>query len=586
MSWQTAVVISVLFFSALIAITLAAFAWRRQEIPASKPFILLTLALAWWSVFYAFEVAATTLPQMIWWGKWQYVGITILPVGWLLFALVYAGGDRWLSWRRTAVLCIVPVVAIVLAFTNDLHHQFWTSYEAATAGGFSTYDASYGIGWYIYFVYAYLLMLIGSVALLRALRNFAAVYRWQLVLLLLSPLLPWISNGLYVLRISPVPQLDLAPFAFTISAVILGTGILRFNLFTLLPVARTAVIDSMSEAMLVLDSTNRIVDMNPAARALFRIEDDPIGQPVLGVLGAWSEAVQAYVDTAVASEEITLDIGDSTQHFHLNISPIANQRGQTQGRLVLLRDITMMKQAEEALAMAQVKTEFLAKVGHELRTPLNGIMGLAEMLEYGVYGDISAEQQDVLLQIIARTQHLTGLVNDVLEQTRLESGQFSLDIRPFTPFDVVNTLRDTVNQMITRKELTLLTEIDPDLPEVLLGDAKRVYQIMLNLVDNAIKFTDAGKIELRLMASDSAHWAIVVSDTGIGIPQAMQHDIFNAFQQAHYEITRTHEGVGLGLAIVHQLVQLMDGTISVASTEGVGTTFTVTLPMALEEIPA
>ena len=583
MNWQTLLVFVLLFISAVAALVMTFFAWQRRELPGARAFAMVTASLATWSLFYALEVWAQDITTIILWSKFQYVGIAYIPVGWFLFAMGFSGREQWWKPVWIAILSVIPVLTVISAFTNEWHGWHWSALTLNTDGPFVMLDATYGVGWWIYFVYAYVLLFVGSVALIIALWNFPAAYRWQLVLLILSPILPWVGNALYIARISPVPQLDLGPFAFTGSAIILGWGIFRFRLFDMVPVARSLVVDNMSIAMFVLDQHDRVVDANPAALVMINSEGSSInGLTADQVFGRWPETLAQFAGVFEITEEISVPVGDARQYLKVQISPIHTQTGKITGRLVMLSDITRDKLAEEALAMAQVRTEFLAKVGHELRTPIGGILGLVEMMEYGVYGSVTEQQGEVLRRIIGRTNYLTSLVNDLLDLTRLESGQFSLAMNAYQVADLIKQIQENFAAAFQEKSLVFSIEIAPDIPPMLCGDATRLYQILANLVDNAIKFTDQGSVKVRAFCPDDTHWAMEVADTGIGIPEPVQVHLFDAFRQANYSITREQDGVGLGLAIVKQLVTLMGGEVRLVSKEGEGAVFTVLLPL---EIP-
>lgn len=583
MNWQTILAAILLLLSAAISLIMAALVWRQRQ-SWSAWFFSVALSITIWSTLYALELMSPTLRLKTFWAQWQYLGIATLPVGWFLFAQSYAGRFQWITRRRVLALFIIPLLAIALAFTNERHHLFWVAVELNTNGPFATFDARYGPGWFLFFLYSYTLLFWGSLSLFLALRGLAALYRWQLTILLLSPALPWIANALYLTRLSPIPQLDLTTFAFTLSMLIFGLGMSRVRLFALPPIARSLVVQHMNIAMLVLDRNNVVVDANPAAEKLFGLAHQAaIGLPVTDVLGRWSHYAMPYMNAVVADTELRIqtDEGDPTtaQFFTLQISPILNEKQRVGGRLVLLQDITRLKEADRAVALAQAKTELLAKVGHELRTPLNGILGLAEMLEYGVYGAISSSQQEALARIVNRSRYLTRLVNDMLEQFRLEQEAFNLVVAPLQIRALLQQVVETSETAAAAKKLTLITQVDANVPEELLGDATRLFQILVNLVDNAIKFTPSGQIEIRVFCPDEEHWALAVKDAGIGIPPALHDQIFEPFQQASHPPTEAERGMGLGLAIVKQLVTLMAGQITVESIPQQGSTFTVTLPL-------
>ncbi len=583
MNWQTILAAILLLLSAALSLVMATLVWRQRQ-SWSTWFFSVALSITIWAALYAMELTSPTLRLKTFWAQWQYLGIATLPVGWFLFAQSYAGRFQWTTRRRIIALFIIPLLAVLLAFTNERHHFFWAAITLNTDGPFATFDARYGPGWFLFLLYSYTLLFLGSLGLFLALRGLAALYRWQLTVLLISPALPWIANALYLTRLSPVPQLDLAPFAFTLSMLIFGLGMSRVRLFALPPIARSLVVQHMNIAMLVLDKHNTVVDANPAAEKLFGLaHQTAIGLPVTDVLGRWSDYALPFMNTVVANTELRVQTDEGSpaaeQFFTLQISPILNEKQRVGGRLVLLQDITQLKAADRAIALAQAKTELLAKVGHELRTPLNGILGLAEMLEYGVYGGVSSSQQEALARIVSRSRYLTKLVNDMLEQLRLEQEEFTLVVAPFQIGTLLQQVVETTEAAAAARKLTLITHVAANVPNELLGDATRLFQILLNLVDNAIKFTPSGQIEIRVFCPDEWHWAFAVKDAGIGIPPTLHAQIFEPFQQANYPPTQPEQGMGLGLAIVKQLVTLMEGDITVDSAPQQGSTFTVILPL-------
>ncbi|HDD25295.1 MAG TPA: hypothetical protein ENF52_07655 [Chloroflexi bacterium] len=171
------------------------------------------------------------------------------------------------------------------------------------------------------------------------------------------------------------------------------------------------------------------------------------------------------------------------------------------------------------------------------------------------------------------------IVNDLLDQAQIEAGMLKIKIAPFSTKDLVADVINTMNGLAQPKGLELIGEVAADVPDVLSGDQQRLHQILVNLVDNAIKFTTEGSVHVRIYQPDTLHWAMEVSDTGLGIPPDAQSRIFEPFWQVDGSATREHLGSGLGLAIVKQLTALMGGEVTVVSQVGEGSTFTVTLPL-------
>ncbi|HSL44457.1 MAG TPA: ATP-binding protein, partial [Anaerolineales bacterium] len=231
----------------------------------------------------------------------------------------------------------------------------------------------------------------------------------------------------------------------------------------------------------------------------------------------------------------------------------------------------------------KLKSTFVAIVSHELRTPLNAILGYAEMFKEAVYGPMNEKQINMADRIMKNTQRLLGLINDLLDQAQMEAGKLTIQIGPVRPADLLENLHGVMDQMAHEKGLRLTSEIDDNLPEVLNGDAARLQQILVNLVNNGVKFTDHGTVHVRLFCTLANKWGIEVSDTGRGIQDEELPHIFDTFRQVDGAATRIHGGFGLGLSIVKQLVQLMNGDIKVKSKVDRGTTFTISLPLVIPE---
>lgn len=234
---------------------------------------------------------------------------------------------------------------------------------------------------------------------------------------------------------------------------------------------------------------------------------------------------------------------------------------------------------DQALEASHLKSELLARVSHELRTPLGAILGFTEMLTEGVYGPLSAEQQKAAKHIIISTHELTKMVNNLLDQAHLMAGAIQLANEPFNPRLLLEQLETAMQPLAQQKGLQFITQMDSHLPTVIIGDSKRLYQILANLTGNALKFTEQGWVRVNLYRSNHHQWILQVADSGPGIPVKAQSLIFEAFQQVDGSITRRHGGSGLGLSIVKQLTTLMDGHLTMDSQLGQGTTFTVTLPL-------
>lgn len=235
------------------------------------------------------------------------------------------------------------------------------------------------------------------------------------------------------------------------------------------------------------------------------------------------------------------------------------------------------KQAEEA---DKAKSQFLANMSHELRTPLNAIIGYDEAMIGGMVGEFSPQQTKLLGHIQHNSRRLLGLINDILDLSKVESGSLQVFLAPTSPHKIIQETVDSLRSLADGKHISLDMQFSDSVPAVVLGDAKKLRQILVNILSNAIKFTDNGGVTIIVDIVDASRWLFEVQDTGIGMPSDAASYIFEPFQQVDGTDKRKYKGTGLGLAITKRLVEHLGGSIEMTSELGKGSTFSIVLPRA------
>jgi PAS domain S-box-containing protein len=357
----------------------------------------------------------------------------------------------------------------------------------------------------------------------------------------------------------------------------------------------SAIIASSSDAIMSETLDGLIASCNRAAVAMFGYsESELIGQPMSMLMPSDLEeeesGIVALIRDGQAVEPFeTLRRKKNGELFYVSItaSPIRNAAGVITGASNIARDITGSKRKQALLVAAkqdaeQAKSAFLANMSHEIRTPMNAVLGMVHLMAGTALSD---EQRRYLDMILISGKNLLDILNDVLDFSKIEAGKMELAATPFRLNDVLHAVATIMSVNAGEKDLELVIGVEPDVPPLLLGDALRLQQGLVNLTGNAIKFTEQGEVTLRIecLSRDRAGATLrcSVRDTGVGMSAQQQAGLFSPFSQVDSSITRRFGGSGLGMTISRRLVDRMGGTIEVRSAPGQGNEFALTLTLAL-----
>ena len=351
------------------------------------------------------------------------------------------------------------------------------------------------------------------------------------------------------------------------------------------------------DAIYISNLRGQLLEVNKAALDLFGYEREEMLRMTAMRLYANPEDRERFrrtiaINGSVKNYEVKLlNKEGKTMDCVLSATVRKNTEGEVVGYQGIVRDVTelrrtqsLIKAKELAERSAHLKEKFLANMSHEIRTPMNAVIGLSNLLRNS---EMNEQQQKYADGIQTASEHLLVLINDILDFSKIEAGKLEIELVDFDIGQVLHNVYQTFKLKAAEKNLELLLDMESDMPTQLKGDPTRLMQILLNLVSNAVKFTESGNVEIKakVFAEDrkTATLAFSVTDTGIGIPQEKLENIFNSFEQVSSNTTRKFGGTGLGLAITKKLVEMQGGTISVKSKKGEGSSFIFVLKFTKSE---
>jgi PAS domain S-box-containing protein len=345
-----------------VALVLAARAWRYHTRPIATTFLVLMSALAWWSLTVVFEHASLDLSAKIFWVKMSYFGIVTLPTAWLVFTLQYANRERWLTRRNLAILAVLPVITLVMVWTNDVYHLMWKDIWLDTSLSPPVDAVTHNIWFWVQAIYSYLLILLGTLTLLSVFLHSSGIYRKQVGTMLLATMVPWVANFLYIAGIGPFSVVDPTPLAFAITGAAFLWGLARLQLLDIMPIAHDAIFKNISDGVVVLDTQNRVIELNPAAqRIVDRKRSDIIGRPYNMVLPGQAGLLPLKPEMAETQGVISLGEGQTLRYYGTSISKITTKQ-HFSGHLVLLHDDTERVKAEvEYRERVRLETELIER---------------------------------------------------------------------------------------------------------------------------------------------------------------------------------------------------------------------------------
>lgn len=573
-----------LFFAALASLFFGILAWKGTRKAIFRNFAFFQFTIFIWCMFRFAQWSIPSPGDQMFALELQFGGIAFLPTTIFMFARALAGKPVR-SFRHLLLLFLPSSLALVLVLSNSLHRLFWSD------GGYDfkpIIKPTPGPAFWVFVAYAYCLMIASIFELLKVTRRIRGVLGRILLRVVIVFALPLTVNIVYVFFFQSRTSFDPTPLVYTAFGLFVWIALHRYNIFNVIPFTANIFTESIDSPILVADEDGYAMGANDRAKNLLCPETAIEGKiarqlcpAIEGLLPGspgrpWSSGGKDYL---VSSNEVI------------------EGRKRLPGAIFVFRDVTALVGVTRELGKAKARAEeanaaksaFVATVSHELRNPLNAIIGLADL-------DLRAgpppEMREDLETILASGNLLLGLVNDLLDLSKIEAGRMELERTDFNLHEKAVSVLKAFRPAAEKKGLFLDITIAADTPRFVNGDSLRYGQVLMNLVSNAIKFTDYGSVAVEIAplpapeGENDSHSLVAltsVRDTGIGIAPEKMPIIFQEFSQADPTVSRRFGGTGLGLSICKKLVGLFGGEIEARSSEGKGSVFSFTARFGLGE---
>jgi len=536
-----------------ICVSVGILAWRERPEPGAVPLTALMAGVCWWAAALFFRLDATSRSEKILWFDAGWLGITVIPVAWLLFSMEYTGNSQHVTHRRLLLLLIVPVASAVIGLTNSSRHLMYTGSMLVESHGTMILDRTPGPWFWVIAVYTLSIGLLGTFPLLDFVTSDVENFRGQSFAILVGALAPVFTNTLFLFDTLPTSGVDPTPISFSISGISFLGALTRFRLFITSPApirpAQNTVFQGMQEGVLVLDRNNNIIDLNTeATKVLDGPSEELLGEPIRPLV----PEIDMLLENPSGSERITIRSGSST--YDVSISQITDTHNRLLGQIVTLHDITEHVRQQQRL-------EVLNRVfRHNIRTNTQVIMGNAEYL--ATRNSASKAQ---------KVQQKAQEIEQVSEDIRTVLDIFERGRKPPRPVRLRNVLRECQELVCTEyPDVRLEYECDFDVYYVdsVLGE------VLLNIVENAAQHNTNPDPKLWIdVTSEGDHVRVSVADNGPGIDEEELSLIKNRTE------TPLEHGTGFGLAIAMWGTESADGEITFEERDPTGLRVTVDVPI-------
>lgn len=567
-----------------MSIAVALISAREKNIRGANELFDMLSVSVFWNFSLMFETVISGQQDKIFVACISNIAASFAPVFFLFFVNAFTGHKKLKGFKRN-ILFLLPVLSIILAFTNKYHGLYWSDFSPVFSHNNLMIFYHGFLYWLFFVLYSYILFLFATARLIKFVLKYNRSFKFQSFIIIASAVLPWFASLVYILNYNPVPGLDITPLLYASLGIILGFTIYGLGFFDVLAVAREVIVESIDDGIIVFDNRFVVKDINSAALNILGLNSfNPSGLMIKEMPLANSILCNLVMsDTDVDSYEIS-------EGKYISIKKLKISNDKNSSRVVILRDITKLKtesvkleeEKENAEKSDKFKSTFLANVSHDIRTPINSILGFASVLED--IGDIDPEKKKEIFEMIKENGNkLLATLDDIIEISMLQSGKAVQNDALIDLSDFVNSIKVSVFSIAKEKGIkfhvhrmgfneNLVINIDKD----------KLYSIVYKLTVNSIMLLSSGhSLDLFFRITDDK-LKIEVKDDGAGIPKEKQVNIFeNYFRSDRLKGNEIDNKWNLYLYIVKANVDFLGGKIDFLSKVNSGTVFNVFLPVEI-----
>ena len=575
------------FVTTLAALLVVAMLWKNKRLVEVRYLILIEVNVAIWAFTYACEFSTKILETKIFWSQLSYLGIAFLPVNYFCFTQAFSQKHKFASLKKYLQLSIIPIITIVLVLTNQWHHWVWTNISLTENSNIMYYE--HGSWFWIFYGYAFLLILLGLINLFRAYFHFSRYHWSQISILIIASVIPVIGNLSYITNINPIEGFDWTTACFVLTGLIIAIGIYRHRMFDIIPLATQKLIQELKDGVIVVNKYGEIEELNPAAKEIFKfVPEDLKNRSFNDIFKDYQDLIAGINDKQKNSIEMRLKGEVGVKYYMVKVSSIFNNSEQKSGKLIIISDVSsirkselqlrnrnhqLLKEIERNEKLIDDLDSFTHTVAHDLKNLLGGIYSSSEIL-VDMHNEANLESIREISQLVKDSALKTIRITDELMKLAT-TGYDDIQKGPVNMQQSFEQAKDQVANFII--ESSAVIEIKNEWQPIK-AYGPWIIEVWMNYLSNAIKYGGTPpQITVGSNKLENNNVKFWIKDNGDGIAPDLQSTVFDKHTRLQPKKTF---GYGLGLSIVKRIIEKMGGTVGVESSgiAGQGSEFYFILP--------